>query len=85
MLNRDTRLFPHHVDVQRKWDFSRPVAEVTRHPTDPSIWGLKNLSSEKWVLTKSDGSIQEVEVGRSAPLAVGSKINFGSIEGEIRY
>lgn len=85
MLNRDTRLFPHHIDTTRKWDFSRPVAEVARHPTDPTLWGLKNLSSEKWILTKSDGSIQEVEAGRSTTLAVGSKINFGSIEGEIRY
>jgi eukaryotic-like serine/threonine-protein kinase len=85
MLNRDTQLYPHHIDFQRKWDFSKPVAEVNRHPNNPALWGLKNLSDEKWILTKSDGSIQEVEKGRSVPLTAGNKVNFGSVEGEIRY
>jgi hypothetical protein len=66
------------------YDFSKPVAEVVRHPSDPKIWGLKNLSDEKWIKTSPDGSIQEVEVGRSLALAVGVKINFGKVEGEIR-
>ena len=43
MLNRDTQLFPHHVDDQRLYDFSQPVAAVIQHPTDPRIWGLKNM------------------------------------------
>jgi DNA-binding helix-hairpin-helix protein with protein kinase domain len=85
MLNHDTQLFPHHIDFQCRWDFSHPVAEVSRHPHKPALWGLKNLSQEKWILTKSDGSIQEVETGRNAPLAAGNKINFGNVEGEIRY
>ncbi len=85
MLNHDTQLFPHHIDFQRRWDFSHPVAEVSRHPHNPALRGLKNLSQEKWILTKSDGSIQEVETGRNAPLAAGNKINFGNVEGEIRY
>src|SRR5579871_6229743 len=85
MLNRDTQLFPHHIHMQRKWDFSQPTAEVNRHPTDPNIWGLRNLSQEKWVLVLSDGTMKEVEPGRSAPLAAGNKIQFGSVQGEIRY
>ncbi len=84
MLNHNTKLYPHHVDVQKMYDFSQPVAEVTRHPKDPSIWGLKNLSGEKWVITSTDGSIKDVEPGRSVTLAVGIRINFGKIEGEIR-
>ena len=85
MLNHDTRLFPHHIDSRKKYDFSQPVAEVTRHPKDPSLWGLKNLSQEKWVMAKPDGSRQDVDVGRSASLAVGTKLLFGNAVGEIRF
>jgi eukaryotic-like serine/threonine-protein kinase len=84
MLNFDSRLYPHHIDSQRLYDFTKPVAEVVRHPTDNRIWGLKNLSQEKWVLTGSDGVIKDVEPGKSATLGQGVKINFGKIEGEVR-
>jgi len=57
---------------------------VTQHPTEPSIWGLKNLSGEKWVTTAASGAIKDVEPGRSVTLAVGTKVNFGKTEGEIR-
>lgn len=84
MLNHDTQLFPHHVDDQRAYDFSQPIAAVTQHPKDPNVWGLKNLSGEKWVITAPDGTINDVEPGRNARLAVGIKVNFGKTEGEIR-
>ena len=83
MLNHDTELFPHHVDGQRIYDFSAPVAKVARHPTDPGIWGLKNLTGEKWSVTDSDGKAIEVEPGRNVSLTVGRKINFGRSQGEI--
>ncbi len=84
MLNHDTQLFPHHLDDGRLYDFSQPVGAVTQHPKDPTIWGLKNLGSEKWVITGADGVIKDVEPGRSVTLTVGTKINFGKKEGEIR-
>jgi len=85
MLNHDSKLYPHHVDDGRLFDFSGPVAEVVRHPQNPGIWGLKNLSSEKWVVIAQDGTAKDVEPGKSAPLASGSRINFGKVEGDIRY
>jgi serine/threonine protein kinase len=84
MLNHDTKLYPHHIDEAKLYDFSTSVAEVNRHPTDPKIWGLKNLSGEKWVCTIDEGAVKDVEPGRSVTLAVGTKINFGKTEGEIR-
>jgi hypothetical protein len=84
MLNHDTRLFPHHIDEQRLYDFSQAVAEVTQHPTNPNIWGLKNLSPEKWVSTTPDGAVRDVPSGRSVTLTIGTKIHFGKTEGEIR-
>nr|MDQ3373725.1 serine/threonine protein kinase [Acidobacteriota bacterium] len=84
MLNYDTHLFPHHIDDQKMYNFSEPVAEVSIHPTNPNIWGLKNLSKDRWVVNAVDGSVRDVEPGRSATLAVGNRIQFGKAEGEIR-
>ena len=82
VLNHDTQLCPHHVDDDRMYDFSRPVAEVVQHPTNPNIWGLRNLSTEKWVGTKA-GELRDIEPGRAMTLAPGIKINFGKKEGEV--
>jgi serine/threonine protein kinase len=84
MLNHDTRLFPHHVDDEKLYNFSQPVAAVARHPQDPNIWGLKNLSTEKWVINSTDGTVKDVAPDSSFTLRVGTKINFGKSEGEIR-
>ena len=84
MLNHDTKLFPHHVDDARLYDFSAPAAAVAVHPTNPNVWGLKNLSKDKWFITAADASVKDVEPERSVTLAVGTKIQFGKTEGEIR-
>jgi len=84
MLNYNTELFPHHIDDRRMFDFSAPVAAVSQHPTNPNLWGLKNVSKDKWVINVADGSVKDVEPGRSVGLAVGTRIQFGRAEGEIR-
>jgi serine/threonine protein kinase len=83
MLNRDTELFPHHLDGQRLYDFSRALASVTQHPNDPKIWGLKNLSTQKWISTNVAGNMNEIEPGRSVKLESGLKIQFSTTQGEI--
>ena len=83
MLNHDTFLFAHHVDEEKKYDFTHPVAAVTKHPVDPDIWGLKNLSLETWSTTNNKGEVKDVSPGRSVTLALGTRINFGHAEGEI--
>jgi DNA-binding helix-hairpin-helix protein with protein kinase domain len=83
MLNYDTTFYPHHLMADRSYDFSRPVAEVSRHPAAPGILGLKNLTEAKWVATLPDGAVTEVGPGRSIRLAAGTKINFGATEGRV--
>jgi DNA-binding helix-hairpin-helix protein with protein kinase domain len=85
VLNHDTRLFPHHVDEQRLYDFSSPMAAISRHPNQPDVWGLKNLSAETWSFqTAVEPATAEIPPGRTVALAAGTKINFGKCEGEIR-
>lgn len=83
MLNHDTQLFPHHIDEQRTHDFSQPLASVQRHPTNPQVWGLKNLSTQNWSCTLANGSVLDVTPGRSVTLALGSTVHFGNTNGEI--
>ena len=85
MLNHDTKLYPYHSDDPSGFDFSSPTAAVTQHPVDPRIWGLKNLSRLKWVATIPGGKIKDIEPGQSITLATGTKVNFGKVEGEIRF
>lgn len=84
MLNADTVLYPHHTISTAMYDFSRPVAEVARHPQHPDVLGLRNLGDRRWVITLADGSMKDVEPGKSATLSNGLKIDFGSRQAEVR-
>ena len=64
-------------------DFSKPVAEVVRHPTDARRLGLKNLTGEAWGAVV-DGTVHEVPPGRSVTVISGARIHFGKADGEIR-
>lgn len=84
MLNHDTKLYPHHTQATAMYDFSAAVASVQQHPNDPTIWGLKNLGSTRWVMTALDGTLKDVEPGKSATLTQGIRLDFGTRRGEIR-
>jgi eukaryotic-like serine/threonine-protein kinase len=81
VLNRDTRLFPHHLVEDH--DFDEPVAKVSQKPDDPSRWGLHNLTSETWTFTRPDGTTGDVPPGKNVPLRAGNRVNFGTARGEI--
>jgi hypothetical protein len=59
------------------------VAEVTRHPTDPSILGLKNLSTAAWMAWTPKGESREIPSGKTIRLSPGTSVQFGNIRGEI--
>lgn len=84
MLNHDTEIFPHHIDFDRIYDFTVPIAKVVQNPKDPSIWGIRNLTQNSWVATTKDNKIIDVEPGKTVTLSIGTKINFGKSDGEIR-
>ena len=85
VLNHDTKLFLHHLDGEQSYDFTRIAAEVSLNPKDPKIWGLKNMTKQKWVATSVDGTMSDIEPGRTTRLKTGTKINFRTIEGTIQH
>jgi hypothetical protein len=60
------------------------VAEVNANPQDPSILGLHNCSQQVWLMTFPNGQQKQIDPDRSVKLATSTKINFGSVQGEIR-
>jgi DNA-binding helix-hairpin-helix protein with protein kinase domain len=85
MLSHEGRIFPHHIGRSIEYEFQKAVGEVTIHPKDPNIWGLKNCSDEKWVATLPDNSMKDIEPGLNIRLSPKTKINFGKVTGEIVY
>lgn len=84
MLNHDSALSQHHIDATGGYDFTKRIASVTQHPSDPTIWGLKNDSGSRWTCTYQDGRVVDVDPGKNVRLQSGVRVNFGLAEGEIR-
>lgn len=59
------------------------VATVNHNPKDPSVLGLQNLSTTPWRATLPGGEVREVPCSKSVKLASGSKIDFGTVQGEV--
>ena len=84
VLNQDTVLFPHHLDANRRNDYSEILGEVTPHPSRPDVWGLKNVSGQTWKTIPPAGApAVEVASGRSVSLVPGLTIHFGTTEGTV--
>jgi hypothetical protein len=60
------------------------VGEVSVHPRNPGVIGLKNLGAATWYARLRDGSVQPVEPQRNVRLAGGMSIDFGGgIQGAV--
>jgi len=59
------------------------VAVVDRNPNDPSVLGLKNLSTSPWSATLPGGEKHDVAAGRTIKLIGGTRIDFGFCNGVI--
>jgi eukaryotic-like serine/threonine-protein kinase len=75
VLAHDTVLHPFH--LSGRYDFSRPAAEIARHPSDPGIWGLRNLTAEAWQVREADGRESQIAPGRAVALTAGLALRFG--------
>jgi serine/threonine protein kinase len=83
VLNQDTILYPHHLDPNRRNDYSEAMSEVVPHPKRPDVWGLKNLSQGVWTSLPVAGGSVKVPHDRSVSLVPGLRIQFGHSEGVV--
>ena len=80
LLNREAKLYSH--DIYGDYDMNTVVGEVVQNPSNPKLWGVKNLSRDNWTYIRADKQQIPVAVGRSAAIAKDAKICFGQLTGE---
>jgi len=59
------------------------VAEVRRHPTEPGVLVLRNLSTATWEAVRPDSSVRDVEPAGTVRLVAGTRLDFGTQHGAI--
>lgn len=84
-LNHDTKLYSHHVSPGKRCEFRDPVAEVTKHPENENIWGLKNLSKDTWKIYKPNCGTVSVFPQQNLLLSANTEIDFGLSRGRLYY
>ncbi len=77
------RLLEHQVPGLVAQTHGGPVAEVTRNPNDPAVLGLTNLSASVWETVTTSGTRRQIGAGQTIKLSPGTKIDFGSTDGEV--
>jgi hypothetical protein len=83
LLVPETRLYPHHTEPGRGYDFTAATAAMMRNPDQEGEWALHNLTERIWCVTFPDGSTQVVEPQQSVAPTLGTLIDFGARRGEI--
>ncbi len=81
ILNEGTRLHGHH--LRRDYDFETTVAEVSRHPSRPDTWGLRNTTDAPWRVEVPGRQPALIGPQRSVGLVPGTTVDFGSAKGLI--
>ena len=83
-LASGSRLSPKEIRGLEPAGGDNSVAEISSHPSQPGVFGLKNLSQRAWHATLVSGRQVQIDPGRSIRLDAGVRIDFGAAEGTIR-
>lgn len=59
------------------------VGEVRRHPSEPGLLVLRNLSSATWEAVLANGSVRDIEPAQTIRLVGGTRLDFGTQHGAI--
>jgi hypothetical protein len=82
-MNAGTQLFSSDIPSLTASASNGVVAVVNSRSKDELSLGLTNLGDRAWWATDSQGDMKMVEPESTLTLALGTKIEFGEIEGEI--
>jgi DNA-binding helix-hairpin-helix protein with protein kinase domain len=84
LLTKGARLLRRHLDPIEHAEQGRDVlGQVVQNPTNPHIWGIRNLTASPWAVTALDGKVTEVPPQKAAPLSAGLKLNIGGTSAQI--
>jgi DNA-binding helix-hairpin-helix protein with protein kinase domain len=64
-------------------DYDTVTGEVIMNKNNPSLWGIKNLSPDSWLMTPAEGEGKNIDAGAIVPVAPNVSIRFKGIHGRI--
>ena len=82
MLSRAAKIRRRHVEPHAD-DADAILGEVTPHPTNHQVWGLRNLSASSWMATSPDGTSRDVPPQKSVSMEAGLKLNIAGTMAEV--
>lgn len=84
VLAPSVKFFAHHLEGD-DYNFSSPLATVeAAGSATAQTFGLRNQSNRSWTSRSATGELSQIPPGSAFPLQNGSRIHFGSCEGDVR-
>ena len=84
LLIKDAKVFRRHIDPTGNEDQGAEVlGQVAQNPSNPHMWGIRNLTGTPWVATATDGKTVGVAPQQSVTMSAGLKVNIGGTSTEI--
>ncbi len=77
VLNKNTKIYSHHVNKNDRVDFNKVLAKVNPHPKKQGIWGLKNTGTTVWQTKNKSGESRYIASGYSIAIEDGLTLDFG--------
>ena len=82
-LTFNTQLTQSEIPELQPQGYDGIVAQINPNPKNPTILGLKNCSTQMWIVTLPTGEIRQIQTGQTIKLDENTQINFGLINGII--
>lgn len=82
-LDEGTNITTREIPTLKAGSPDGTIGEVRRHPADPHVLVLRNISTTKWEAVLPDGTVREVAPAGTVRLTGGTRIDFGKQAGAI--
>jgi len=83
LLYPETRLYPHHTNPDRMYNFLEPTGIVVEDPSQRNNLLLRNSTTDIWRIAMPNGSVLSVGHGHTVPLNHGAILDFGRVTADV--
>jgi len=84
LLSKDAKIVRRHIQpIGDEEQSAGVVGQIAQNPSNPLVWGIRNLTTAPWVATARDGTMVEVPPQKAIPLCAGVQLNMGGITANV--
>jgi DNA-binding helix-hairpin-helix protein with protein kinase domain len=84
LLTNETKIMKRHVDpLASEAEEMSLIGQVVQNPSNPQVWGIRNMTQNPWTATFADGSTKEIASQKAVTLTPGTKLNIAGAVAEI--